>query len=322
MMRSKYSIGIDLGATKILAGIVDSRGKILHSMRIPSKAPGKTSVKDAQLFLRQQISHTLSELIDRGGKKNLLGVGISAAGPLDVERGELIHPTNFPGWKIVPLKNWVEVVVKKMAGAKPVKIQNDAMAAALGEGWVGRARGLENYALITLGTGIGTGVIHRNHPTQFQGMGGEWGHQIISLAAFSPKPTNSYNGGPHHLYSIEGFASGTGILFRAKQQELAVESVEDLLSRYPEHPITLELFREMGMALGILCYNLSLGLRLQKILFGGGMAALHDRFLSTTKSFYADCIQHRPGFQASIGLAKLGNQAGLIGAARLLHKSV
>lgn len=320
-MRSKYSIGIDLGGTKISAAIVDNKGKILHSLRRPTRAHDFPQVKAAQKYLRQALVELIVQLINDCKPKKVHGIGISAAGPLDIVSGTLIHPTNFPGWKVFPLVEFLRLDLRKNKINIPIAIQNDAMAAAIGEGWTGAARGKQNYAVITIGTGVGTGVIHRGEPTQFKGMGGEWGHQLISLPdlAYLEEKSPAHPGGAHHAFSIEGYLSGTGIMAKAKAQNLSASSLEELLEKYKNDPRLQAIFSHAGLALGILCYNLSLGLRLEKILIGGGMAKIHSLYLPQAKSFYAHAIKERPGFHAQIGLASLGNSAGLVGAARLLY---
>lgn len=317
-MRSKYFLGIDVGGTKIAAALVDSRGRILDANTIRTNISRSTlpaSVTRKQILT--QIGACVEPLLKQNPRLKITATGLAAAGPLDVEKGLLVHPTHFPGWKIVPIVKLLRAELKKQKLHAPVYMQNDAMAAAMGEGWVGTAKKWTNYAVITVGTGIGTGVIHAGRPTQFKGMGGEWGHMLLSLPDLRQGAAMQ---GIAHTTSVEGYASATGIRARAKAAGFAGSTMEELVQAIRSGDTRWQpLFDDAGLALAQLAFNLSLGLRLEGIAFGGGLMREADLFLPALKARYAELIRHRKGFAAKLVKAKLGNDAGMVGAARLAY---
>ncbi|MBL7670385.1 MAG: ROK family protein [Bdellovibrionaceae bacterium] len=317
-----YSIGIDFGGTKLAIALVQSKGKIVsHRQKsildIKKNNPALTAQKKIIMLMVETISELRSSFPQAFTKKNFCGVGLASAGPLNVETGCLINPINFPGWKTVPIQ---KMLVKALAeSGLPAKVffQNDAMAAALAEGWIGRAKKLTSYAVITVGTGIGSGVIFQGRPVQTRGMGSEFGHLIA-------ENQNIHNPNSElHEYTIEGVASGTGILRRAQKLGYRGSCLEDLVQDLEqgraqskiEHQV---LFDDAADALAALCYNLSIGFNLEKILFSGGLIKIRYLFFDRMKSRYKHLIEAmNPAFRTQIQIAKCSNYAGVIGAASL-----
>ncbi|MGE5724994.1 MAG: ROK family protein, partial [Acidobacteriota bacterium] len=145
-------IGVDVGGTKIAAGVVDQSGAILQQMRAPmatraGASAGLAAVVSAiQALAQKRGGGKLSEVVS--------GIGICSPGPLDPEKGVVINPPNLPCWRNYPLAAEVE-----RALGVPVKLDNDANAAALAEAQWGAGRGYRNVFYATLGTGIGTGIV-------------------------------------------------------------------------------------------------------------------------------------------------------------------
>jgi glucokinase len=304
-MRMKVAtLGIDLGGTKVSLALVDKNGKVFGFVKEPTE-------KSSPKALAEQIASLTEKLCHTSGKIKLLGIGLASAGPLNLETGELLYPSNFKGWKRVPLVKLLASALAKKKIRAPISFQNDAMAAALGEGWIGGAKGLETFVVVTLGTGIGTGVIFRGSPLQARGMGGEFGIQLVNLAQLK-KVNDPYPA------CVEGLASGTGIFRRARAEGFAGSSIEDLhkdfLAGKLEHK---HLFHEAATALAMLSYNLSLGLHPEKILFTGGLMHMREYFFEDMLVRYRSLISAHPGFRTKIGIAKLGYRAGVVGAARL-----
>lgn len=303
---SGFTIGIDLGGTKVSVALVDSKGKILGFQKEPTE-------KSSPAALAAQLARLAKFLVEesRGGKRGLKGVGLASAGPLNVTTGKLLHPSNFKGWKVVPIVNLLEKALAREGLRTRVAFQNDAMAAALGEGWTGGARGLGTFAVITLGTGIGTGIIFDGKPLQWKGMGGEFGIQLVNHL-FLLKGSDPY------FACVEGMASGTGILKRARESGFDGESVEELHARLETGDRKFAyLFDEAALALAMLCYNLSLGINPDKILFTGGLMHIEEYFYPKLLARYGSLIEKYPEFRTTIAKAKLGFRAGVIGAARL-----
>lgn len=242
-----------------------------------------------------------------------LGVGLASAGPMNVNKGTLEFPSNFAGWKKVPLVARLEAALVKRKVRGKVSFQNDAIAAALGEGWIGLARNRSTYAMITVGTGIGTGVILEGRPAQSRGMGSEWGHMIVDVREISKNPADAY---PHEA---EGLASGTGLIRRARAKGFSGESAADLARAAEKGDrLAIETFAEGSEALAALFYSLSLGFHPEIFVVSGGMLAIKDLFLPQAITLYTKLIRARnPAFTTPVKISTLGTRAGVIGAARL-----
>ncbi len=302
----KYSIGIDLGATKTAIAIVRSDGELISHQLVPTEKKPNALI--------QQLTALISSILETAEGKNIQGIGLAAAGPLNVETGNLIHPSNFPDLKVFPIVARLKTNLKKSKINLPLFFQNDAMAAALGEGWIGGAQMLSTYAVITVGTGIGTGIIFQNKPLQHNGMGGEFGIQLIDFKSLRKRglanPTRQ---------SVEGIASGTAICKRARRKGFTGDSIQELLIEMEaEGPDKYKpLFEDAAAALAMLCYNLSLGFHPEKILFAGGVMHARKHFLPELRLFYKELTNSNLAFRTPIAMAKLSYKAGAIGAARL-----
>lgn len=313
MKKASFTIGLDLGGTKLAAALVDQRGEIVESLKVPVGIRAEEKPKAAQKRLVNLMAEISGDFRRRypGEFKRLKGIGLASAGPLNVETGELLNPVNFRNWKTVPVRRLLQEELKRIGISAPVSFQNDAIAASLAEGWVGGAKGLTSYAVVTVGTGIGTGVIFQGQPCQTRGMGSEFGHLI-------------FNGGnigkePRAFLSVEGVASGTGILRRAKQEGFDGFSVEELCQRIETGETKwMSLFDEMSQALAALCYSLSIGFHLEGIFFSGGLIKVRDLYFNQTKKRYKELISDfNPHFECPIQIAKTKQAAGVVGAAYL-----
>lgn len=247
------------------------------------------------------------------GGKSFLGIGLASAGPLNAAEGKLINPVNYPGWKVVPIRDLVEKEIQSRGFKAKVHFQHDATAAALAEGWVGAAKGMASYAVVTVGTGVGSGVIFNHFPVQSRGMGSEYGHTIVDFKNLQKHPDRL-----HHC-TVEGFASGTGLLRRARDLGFQGQSVEDLVQVAAEEKYQA-LFKEMAWALACLCYDLSIGYNLEKIFLSGGLIKIKHLYFNQLKAHYKNLIQQmNPAFECKIEIAKTKNHAGVLGAGFLPH---
>lgn len=311
--KGQFAIGIDLGATKVSLGLVDHRGEIIFKIKKEILAIKK--IKPA-LKAQNQLVNLMVDLIcqinyifpDCFKKSKFRGVGLASAGPLNVSEGCLINPANFAGWKKVPLVKMLKKKLSERGFRCPVAFQNDAMAAAFAEGWLGGAQGCESYAVVTVGTGIGAGVVFKGQALQSAGMGSEFGHLLVAVPHIHSKKDV-------RKFSVEGLASGTGLLRQARERGSKADRLENLEKKY------FPLYKEMSANLAALCFNLSVGLNVDKILFSGGLMAKQNYFFKKTKSLYSSWIKEwNPSFAASIAVASAGQDAGLLGAASLVLK--
>ncbi len=152
-MADQYFVGVDVGGTKVAAGLVSSAGEITHRMRVPmpaaDAAAGLAAVTSAIDSVRAAAKPESRDLI--------CGIGICAPGPLDPRTGIVINPPNLPGWRNFPLRTGIE------SYRVPVRVDNDGNAAALAEALWGAGRGYRNVFYATIGTGIGTGIVFDGH---------------------------------------------------------------------------------------------------------------------------------------------------------------
>jgi glucokinase len=325
--QQKYSVGIDLGGTKVLAALVDQDGNIVKQARRPTvpswmaeQDPSKGTHLLSQSEIRKHISYVISAMADAAAEvmwklptEDCLGIGLASAGPMNIEKGTLEYPSNFKGWKIVPIVELLERELKDRGIRGRVHFQNDAIASALGEGWKGSAQNCKTYVVVTVGTGIGSGVIFNGKPAQSGGMGSEWGHILVNVPGIAKDPESFAE------RSVEGLASGTGLILRARKRGFKGETTADLAKAAKEgNRIALELFSECSEALASMMYTLSLGFHPQKIVFSGGMLKIRELYLPKAITLYRELIKLKnPNFRAPVEIARLGSEAGVIGAAYL-----
>lgn len=315
-MKKTYTIGFDLGGTKLAAALLDNNGEMLDFIKVPVDMKREKSATQTQKRVIGLMADIAMDFKKRFPKettgKNFLGIGLASAGPLNAEEGKLVHPVNYPGWKIVPIRDLVQREVQSRGFKTKVHFQHDATAAALAEGWVGGGRGMDSFAVVSVGTGVGSGVIFNGFPAQSRGMGSEYGHTIVDFKKLQAQPDQL-----HHC-TVEGVASGTGLLRRAKELGFTGNSVEELIeAKDAKYDV---LFKEMSWALACLCYNLSIGYNLERIFISGGLIKIKNLYFNDMKSHYKKMIQQmNPAFECKIEIAKTKNHAGVLGAGYLPH---
>lgn len=314
MKKTTYTIGFDLGGTKLAAALLNNHGEMIDFIKVPVDMKREKSAALTQKRVIGLMADIALDFKQRFPKettgKSFLGIGLASAGPLNAAEGKLIHPVNYPGWKVVPIRDLVEKEVVKRGFKTKVHFQHDATAAALAEGWVGGGAGMSSFAVVSVGTGVGSGVIFNGFPAQSRGMGSEYGHTIVDFKGLQQNPDKL------HHYTVEGVASGTGLLRRAKEMGFTGNSVEELVaakdSKYQP------LFKEMSWALACLCYDLSIGYNLERIFLSGGLIKIKNLYFNDLKSHYKRMIQQmNPAFECKIEVAKTKNHAGVLGAGYL-----
>ena len=170
---SNYAIGIDLGGTNLKAGIVDKDGKILH--RLSTKT---NSDADSQT-ISNQILELIAEIIKISNfkKSDIIGIGLGSPGLIDKKRETILFSPNLPRWRNIPIKR---IVAERFS--KPCVLENDANAAAWGEKWVGAGKEATSMVMLTLGTGIGGGIIIDNRLWRgANNVAAEIGHMVIQM---------------------------------------------------------------------------------------------------------------------------------------------
>jgi glucokinase len=336
-----FSIGVDLGGTNLRVAAVSSEGQLLEKITLGTKvALGRDHVINEMCAAIQQLSGKY----ESSGK--FLGAGIGVPGIIDMASGMLRKSANLPGWEEYPVRAEIE----RRLGA-PVVLENDANVAALGEQWLGAARGVANMAVVTLGTGIGGGIVLGGKIWHgMNGMAGEFGHVTI-------EPEGQLCGCGNRGCS-EQYASASSIMRMAREAiasgrapelaqaassdaEFGAKSIYNLALQGDEN--ARRIFRSFGRYLGILLAGLINVLNLDMFVIGGGVCSAWDAFapnmfeeLRERSMVYAATAPDEPlkisflgeeGASAQtesrgarktiITRALLGSDAGLYGAARV-----
>lgn len=300
-------IAIDLGGTKVAAAVVDSRGRLLAERKMP------TALGGGWRALRKQLIGVCSDF--RAEHPAVKAVGIGSAGPLDASHGLLLDPTNF-GWRS-PLR--VDIVRELKAALRmPVRLENDAAAAMLAEHWRGGAG--KNSLVLTLGTGLGVGVLTEGKLVRGgRGLHPEGGHVLL-------RPSDpSAPCGCGNLGCAEAFLSGKNFAGRAahKLVEPGISALEVEQRARRGDPEALALFAEYSELLAELLQNFIVLYYPETVILTGSFAAAAPLFLPEAKRRLRALLQRRlktlPLLPA-IRVSKLQNRAGILGAAYIaLH---
>lgn len=297
-----YSIGVDLGGTNLRAASIDADGRMLE------KLSGSTDLAEGRDAVIQDMVDAIQKL--KAGKAEggrLAGVGIGVPGFIDMKKGLIVGSNNLPGFDNFPVRDEIE----RLLGT-PVILENDANAAALGEKWLGAGKEVNDLVLLTLGTGIGGGIIAGGRVVHGHvGMAGELGHLTVIP---NGNPCGCGNNG-----CVEKHASATAIVSMARLLSLGEDlSSADVYKLAQEGNFKARMiFEHMGMALGIALANLINIFNFPLYLLSGGVLAAWDQFApSMFREVERRSFTYRNA-KTSVLKATLGNQAGLYGAAYL-----
>lgn len=298
---SGYSIGVDLGGTNLRVAAIDSSGRIL--CRISEPAVFDTGPKQVV----HDIANSIERVRQRAGGEELRGVGIGVPGFIDIETGVVIGSANLPGFQGFPVRDEIQ----QQLGA-PIILENDANAAALGEMWIGAGKNVKDLVLITLGTGIGGGIVFDGKVMHgFLGMAGEFGHMTVFPDG---NPCGCGNSG-----CLEKHASATAIAAMGRMMHFgpSVTSVKVYELALEGNDRAKWVFESMGRALGVAIASLINVFNFPLYLISGGPLPAWDFFAPT---MFAE-ITKRSFTYARTGTrvekALLGADAGLFGAAYL-----
>jgi glucokinase len=160
MSSAEFVVGIDLGGTNVRAAVVSRDGEIKAWAQAPIEAS-----RGAEQGI-QRIQTLIQGVMQQAGIRRIAGIGFGSTGPLDRQRGFIQNPYTLPGWENVDVRTPLS-----QAFDAPLIMENDADAAALGEAWLGSGKGSSRFALVTIGTGVGTGFVLDGHI--YRGMDGE-----------------------------------------------------------------------------------------------------------------------------------------------------
>ncbi|XJZ26217.1 ROK family glucokinase [Bacillota bacterium Lsc_1132] len=320
-MPEKWIIGVDLGGTTTKIAFINTYGEMIEKWEIPTDNSQKG--KYITVNIAKSIDQKLAELGQI--KQNLIGIGMGAPGPVQYETGVILNAVNL-GWEDnFPLKDLLEAET-----SLPAAIDNDANCAALGEMWKGAGNGAKDLVCITLGTGVGGGVIAGGNIVQgVNGAGGEIGH--ITAVVKGGAPCNCGKTG-----CLETVASATGIVRLAKEalsKDEAGGKLKELLNQNGAisakdvyecarngDAVAAKVVDEVSLHLGLALANIANTLNPAKIVLGGGVSKAGDSLLAPVKKYFDQFAFAPVRKSTELALATLGNDAGVIGAAWLVKK--
>ncbi|WP_409289269.1 ROK family glucokinase [Peribacillus sp. SCS-37] len=309
----KWLVGVDLGGTTTKLAFISNYGEILHKWEIP------TDISDTGKNITTNIAKAIDAKLDALGqtKNKILGIGMGAPGPVNPVTGIIYEAINL-GWKDYPLQQLLEVET-----SLPAVIENDANLAALGEMWKGAGNGARDLVCVTLGTGVGGGVIANGQiVTGISGAAGEIGH--ISVLTEGGAPCNCGKRG-----CLETLASATAIVRLAKEameaspEASTLREITDLTSKdvfeqaKAGDAIAASVRDRLAFYLGLSIANVSNILNPEKVVIGGGVSKAGDDLLIPVRNYFEQYAFTRVRESTGLAIATLGNDAGVIGAAWL-----
>src|SRR5438270_1321278 len=298
-----YSIGVDLGGTNLRAAAIDRSGKMLD------KVSGSTNFAEGRDAVLSDITAAISTLRERHGTAGLAGIGVGVPGFIRLKEGYITGSNNLPYLENFPVRDEIS---RRLGTA--VILENDANAAALGEKWIGAGRDVDDLVLMTLGTGIGGGIISGGRVVHgYLGMAGELGHTTVAPTG---NPCGCGNQG-----CLEKHASATAVVSMARMMGLGDHLTSEEVYRLAEggEEKAKAIFVAMGQALGTALATLVNVFNFPLYLLSGGMLPAWDLF---APAMLVECSRRSFVFRTTdtrIDKATLGNEAGLYGAAYLLY---
>lgn len=309
---SKYAFGVDIGGTTVKLGLFDEHGCLLDKWEIPTNKE-----KEGASILPDVAQSILAKMEERNiSREDLAGIGVGAPGATDDE-GTLVGGAVNIGWKPFNIPKALQAYIDVK-----VKAANDANAAAYGELWQGGGKGYRSMVAVTLGTGVGGGiVINGNLLTGAGGAGGEIGHIHI-------EDNETESCGCGNKGCLEQYASATGITRLARRRlakddtssvlregELSAKSVFDGVKAGDK--VSMEIAEQFADYLGKGLAAVAAVVNPEVFVIGGGVSKAGDILISLVEPKFREYV-FGPCKNAKFKLAELGNDAGIYGAAALI----
>lgn len=320
--------GIDVGGTNVKIGIVDDNGSVVAATKIA------TQQHEGPERAAERINEALRSLASENeiASERIARLGLATPGPMDVPGGMLLIPGNLPSWHNTPIR---DIIAK--ATDKPVTFANDANAAAFGEFWSGAGQQYHSMIMITLGTGVGGGIIvHDRLIAGAHSCGGEVGHNVLVPDDDAPSSTAGVKG------AIEAYCGSYGVVRRAKEAIAASENNSSLAQHLANDneltPLAIALAAENGdkVALGVVMETARLlavalvtlvhTIDPEAIVIGGAMTfggaghPLGERFMQSIRDHLNARILASLRGKIVVDFAQLGGDAGFIGSAGLARQ--
>lgn len=308
----KYVFGVDIGGTTVKIGFFKSEGELIDKWEIPTRKD------EGGRFILPDVAASLEEKLAEAGidKKDVAGVGIGVPGPVK-DDGTVLRCVNL-GWGVFN----VEEEFEKLFGL-PTKVGNDANMAALGEMWQGGGKGFSSIVMVTLGTGVGGGIIVNGKMLSgTNGAGGEIGHICVNV-----EETEVCGCGKKGC--LEQYTSATGITRMAeralnntdrasKLRSVQYISAKEIFDAAKEgDDLALELVEDHGRTLGKALATVACVCDPEAFVIGGGVSKAGDILITTTTKYYQQYVFHACR-ETKFVLATLGNDAGIYGCAEAI----
>lgn len=307
----KYSLGIDIGGTTVKFGLFNSEGELLYKWEIETR-----KIENGKYIL-SDIAQSINAILEERNisKDEVLGAGVGVPGPVK-DDGTVLGCVNL-GWSVFNVSKALGELLNI-----PVKVANDANIAALGEMYKGGGKGYRTMIMVTLGTGVGGGVIINNHVIAgATGAGGEIGHINVN-----PHEKVSCNCGRKGC--LEQYASATGIARLAKEilerescdsklryiENITAKDVFELAKENDE--LSIKVIEKFSSILGRALSNIACICNPEVFVIGGGVSKAGDMLLNSIKKHYLENVFYATA-DTEFKLAILGNDAGIFGGAKL-----
>lgn len=316
----KMILGIDIGGTSVKIGLIYENGNILTKWEIP------TNLSENGIHIAYEVWNSIKLKLDeyKLTKTSLLGIGIGAPGFINQTTGIVYHAVNI-GWKDFELA----AQFRELSGL-PVFVANDANVAALGENWKGAGNQAQNLIAVTLGTGVGGGIIANGFVLGGEnGTAGEIGHITVE--------PDGYLCNCGRRGCLETITSATGIVRQA--MKLIEDNPGSELARYYDENQSLtskdifklaskgdvlcdQVIEHTADVLGLVISNTATVINPSKVLIGGGVSKAGDQLISRIDKYFKTYALKRVSDVCEIKVAELGNDAGMIGAAYLVKQDL
>ena len=306
-MAENFVFGVDIGGTTCKAGVFTSKGELLEKWEF--KTDTSNHGTDILSHVAEQLNHKIQQL--QMDPSKILGIGLGVPGP--VSSTGVVHGCVNLGWKEKDVIQELKALINY-----PVRVGNDASLAALGELYAGSGMGKHSLLMLTLGTGVGGGLVYQNHIIHgAHGAAGEIGHMIVN-----PKEREHCNCGRRGC--LEQYVSATGICRMADHLMSEYRDIHTSLDQ--EHLDTRTIFEaaqnqdgigvlvveKFGHILGTALANLAVIYDPEMIVLGGGVSNAGEYLLNLATFNFKEKV-FEPCSQVEIQIAKLGNDAGIYG---------
>lgn len=312
-------IGIDVGGTNVKIALVDKSGKIIYSNSVPTYA--KMGYEYTVNNIKQAIKDLMKETNTTA--KDIDGIGFDFPGQVDYKTGVVKLAPNIPGWVNVPIAQMIEEEFHI-----PTRIDNDVRCAALGEMKFGAGQGCENFVCITVGTGIGSGLVVNGQLVRgASNAAGEIGHIKLQMkdglicGCGDTGCLEAYASGPSIVAMAQDYIKGgKSTKFREMAAAEGGEITPYMVAKAAEagDPVAKKIFAIVGEYIGIGLTSVINLLNPEKVIIGGGVAEAGDLLLDPIRKTIKERAMVVAGSAVEIVPAQLGNSAGVIGASMLI----